>query len=233
MHIAREAAIVSKNMSRVHSKDTSIEVQLRKALWHKGYHYRKNYKATITLIDAFPQTVKEAGMIWFTSDLHFDHEKIIKHANRPFSCVEEMNAALIHNWNSRIDVSDDVYILGDLSMKGATYVNELLAKLNGRKYLIKGNHDKFADQTTFDRNLLIWIQNYYEFDYQNERFILFHYPIEEWNHFFHGSIHLHGHQHNHADYNCQNRERGLRRYDVGVDANNMSPVSIDEIINFF
>ena len=34
-----------KNMRSIHSKDTSIELQLRKALWHKGYRYRKNYKA--------------------------------------------------------------------------------------------------------------------------------------------------------------------------------------------
>lgn len=32
-----------KAMQHVHSKDTSIEVKLRKALWHKGYRYRKNY----------------------------------------------------------------------------------------------------------------------------------------------------------------------------------------------
>lgn len=34
-----------KNMSRIRSKDTSIELILRKALWHHGYRYRKNYKA--------------------------------------------------------------------------------------------------------------------------------------------------------------------------------------------
>ncbi len=33
-----------KNMSRIKGKDTEIEIRLRKALWHKGYRYRKNYK---------------------------------------------------------------------------------------------------------------------------------------------------------------------------------------------
>ena len=32
-----------RNMSNIKGKDTSIEVRLRKALWHKGYRYRKNY----------------------------------------------------------------------------------------------------------------------------------------------------------------------------------------------
>lgn len=34
-----------KNMQRIRSKDTKIEMLLRKALWEKGYRYRKNYKA--------------------------------------------------------------------------------------------------------------------------------------------------------------------------------------------
>ncbi|NYB75773.1 hypothetical protein HZF24_16610 [Sedimentibacter hydroxybenzoicus DSM 7310] len=44
---------------------------------------------------------------------------------------------------------------------------------------------------------------------------------------------MHGHQHNHADYNHQDLERGLRRFDVGVDVNDMSSVSIDNIVAFF
>ena len=35
----------SRTMSHIHKKDTSIELKLRKALWHKGYRYRKNYSA--------------------------------------------------------------------------------------------------------------------------------------------------------------------------------------------
>lgn len=33
-----------KNMQHIRSKDTAIELKLRKALWEKGYRYRKNYK---------------------------------------------------------------------------------------------------------------------------------------------------------------------------------------------
>ena len=49
--------------------------------------------------------------------------------------------------------------------------------------------------------------------------------IRKWNGFFRGSIMLHRHQHNHEDYNVSNREAGLCRYDVGVDANHMSPAT--------
>lgn len=40
----RDKETISKNMGCIRSKDTSIEVKLRKELWHKGYRYRKNYK---------------------------------------------------------------------------------------------------------------------------------------------------------------------------------------------
>ncbi len=40
----RSQEAVSKNMQKIRSEDTSIELRLRKALWHKGYRYRKNYK---------------------------------------------------------------------------------------------------------------------------------------------------------------------------------------------
>lgn len=172
-------------------------------------------------------------MIHFTSDLHFYHENIIKHTNRPFPDAKEMNRALIRNWNKKISPADEVYILGDVTMKGAAYATEALTQLNGRKYLIKGNHDQFADQKDFDGDIFEWIKDYYELKYENELFILFHYPIVNWNRCFRGSIHLHGHQHNQPDYNYQNLEIGLRRYDVGVDANDMFPVSIVDVRSFF
>ena len=172
-------------------------------------------------------------MIYFTSDLHFYHEKIIQHTNRPFASREEMNQKLIHNWNKRVKDSDKIYILGDLTMKGASYATEVLMQLNGKKYLIRGNHDRFVNQPDFNPNLFAWIKEYDELTYQNHRFILFHYPIKEWNGFFRGSIHLHGHQHNHSSYNYENLEKGLKCFDVGVDANEMEPVSIEDILAFF
>ena len=72
------------------------------------------------------------------------------------------------------------------------------------------------------------VKQMHELKYEGHTFVLFHYPG-----FYHGAIHLHGHQHNHAVVNYRNRDNGLLRYDVGVDANAMAPVSIQEIIAFF
>lgn len=172
-------------------------------------------------------------MIYFTSDLHFKHENVIKHANRPFRNADEMDSILIKNWNNTVDVNDDVYILGDFTMKGVEVAESILMNLKGKKHMIRGNHDRFLDQKNFNSYYFVEILPYKEITYKNTRFVLFHYPIAEWNHYFRNSIHLHGHQHNHEDYNLNNKENKLLRYDVGVDANHFRPISIDDIIEFF
>lgn len=172
-------------------------------------------------------------MIFFTSDLHFGHKNIISATQRPFPSAEEMDVALIKNWNRRIRPDDEVYILGDFTMKGPQQAIGILRQLNGWKYLVRGNHDLFVDKTSFDRSLFEWVKDYHSLSYQKRQFILFHYPIAEWDRSHHGSIHLHGHQHNKAAHNAANAEQELLRYDVGVDANGMAPVSIEEVLNFF
>lgn len=172
-------------------------------------------------------------MIFFTADLHFYHDKIIRHTQRPFHNVEEMNKALIKKWNDKISSNDEVYILGDFTMKGADLASAILYSLKGKKHLVRGNHDNFIDDPQFDRSLFASIQDYLEIVYCNTNFILFHYPIVEWNGSGKGAIALHGHQHNHKGYNVKNLQNGVFRYDVGVDANGMEPISAEEIIDFF
>jgi DNA mismatch endonuclease (patch repair protein) len=69
--MSRDPEIVSKNMRKIHSKDTSIEIQLRKALWHKGYRYRKNYKA----LPGSPDIVLTKYKIAIFCDSEFFHGK--------------------------------------------------------------------------------------------------------------------------------------------------------------
>lgn len=69
--MSRDLSIVSKNMSKIHSKDTSIELLLRKALWHKGYRYRKNYK----VLPGSPDIVLTKYKIAIFCDSEFFHGK--------------------------------------------------------------------------------------------------------------------------------------------------------------
>ena len=77
--------------------------------------------------------------IFFIADTHFGDDNIRNYENRPFDSVEQMDETLIKNWNSVVSESDTVYVLGDFRASG--YEKETLSRLNGTKYLVKGNHD--------------------------------------------------------------------------------------------
>ena len=61
----------SENMRRIRSKNTKIEIALRKALWHKGYRYRKNYEA----LPGEPDIVLTKQKIAIFCDSEFFHGK--------------------------------------------------------------------------------------------------------------------------------------------------------------
>ena len=79
--------------------------------------------------------------IFFTADTHWGHRNIIKYCQRPFADVDEMNETLITNWNNSVGKDDIVFHLGDFAMGGSADWSRLLDRLNGRIYLILGNHD--------------------------------------------------------------------------------------------
>ena len=142
-------------------------------------------------------------MNYYISDMHFFHKNVTKAGknfdNRPFETVEEMHRVMKEKWNSRITNGDTVYILGDISMRGTN--EELIAyvaRLKGKKVLIKGNHDCVSDLRY--KNLFEEICDYKEItDYIGQdsyRLVLSHYPILMWNGQHRGAIHLYGHTHN-------------------------------------
>ncbi len=106
--------------------------------------------------------------------------------------------------------------------------NEMIQKMNGKKYLISGNHDKNYDPGLFED-----VRDFMTVSLNRQYFALMHYPMLSWPKKNSGSIQLHGHIHSRMDYNEQNSEEGVLRYDVGVDANNFYPVSVKQIIDFF
>lgn len=79
--------------------------------------------------------------IYFTSDTHFNHENILSFCHRPFTGLNSMNEGLIENWNSRVNKDDTVYHLGDFAMGPKELHAGFLKRLNGKKILVRGNHD--------------------------------------------------------------------------------------------
>ena len=135
-----------------------------------------------------------------------------------------MNEVMLSKWNNKINKNDQVYILGDFAFGDSDSVYKLLNKLNGNKFLIKGNHDYFIKHKQI-ANQFAWIKDYYRLKYNKLKIILFHYPIMTWDCKHYNSIHLYGHIHNNKLEHEQKNS-----YNVGVDVNNFEPVSLEEIL---
>lgn len=168
--------------------------------------------------------------VFVTSDLHFWHKNVMKYENRPWETVEQMNQGLIDNWNSVVDSSDTVYILGDLSLNGWSKVKDIVEQLNGNKIMIVGNHDsKWLRSKELDK-YFVEITHYKKLKYKDHIFVMSHYPIACWEGMEHGYIHLYGHIHG----NSHNLPQGFNKfqsYHVGVDTNHYKPVDLDWLID--
>lgn len=83
------------------------------------------------------------GNVWFTSDLHLGHERIVELSHRPFDSIHQHDAAIFDRWTAKVRDGDLVYVLGDLSVEGSyKHALGMMAELPGRKRLITGNHDR-------------------------------------------------------------------------------------------
>jgi len=137
-----------------------------------------------------------------------------------------MDMAMIERWNSVVRAKDTVYHLGDFSFHEASVNETILKALNGKKILIRGNHDK--KQTLRLRG---WsaVHDYFEMRQGKHFLAMFHYPMASWNRSYHGSVHLHGHTHGNFKPARWGDGSPQKVLDVGVDTHNFTPWSWDEI----
>lgn len=180
---------------------------------------------------------QDGSKVFFTSDTHFGHENIIKWCNRPYSSVEEMNESLIENWNSTVEPDDTVFHLGDFAFGGAELWKEVLTRLNGKIYLILGNHDEKNFRESY-REYFEGISWQMKLRIEGRSIYLNHCPFLCYG----GSYRtpenavwqLHGHTHEMQGENLGEDYPRLQyrfpyQYDVGVDFNNYKPISFTEL----
>lgn len=174
-------------------------------------------------------------MKFYTSDLHLGHIKILKYENRPFKDVDEMNRVLVENWNHKVRKNDEVYILGDFGFIKGDVANYYLDQLNGRKYLIKGNHDSyFLNHSKFDASKFEWIKDYATVKDHGIRIVMSHYPMAVWDGMHHGSLHFYGHIHSNTNTpHPLNFDLGPNAFNVGCDVRNYEPVTLEELFSVF
>ncbi len=160
--------------------------------------------------------------IWFTSDTHWNHSSIIRYTNRPFANVCEMNEALIENWNSVVDPKDTIYHIGDFGIGNTSDLLKIFNKLNGCKFLVKGNHDK---KNVYN---LPWQHQYQQkgLTIGKDYIWMCHYPMRSWNRSYHGSFHVYGHVHS----QCKVYGKSL---DVGSDSWDYTPVNFETLKYIF
>ena len=171
-------------------------------------------------------------MIWFTSDLHLGHDKDFIVQARGFKTVEEMNAEIIRRWNERVYPDDDVYVLGDLTLGDVEDGIRLIAKLNGYLHIIRGNHDTDKKVERYlELPNVVSVEYATVFKYKKAIFWLSHYPTITANYdddkpWAKHLTCLFGHTHQEQPFYNNNPYI----YNVGMDAHNCIPISIEEII---
>ncbi len=185
--------------------------------------------------------------IFYTSDLHWGHEatctKFTRNDGtplRPFSCAQEMDEEMIRRWNATVSPNDKVYVLGDVAMRNQHL--KTMGRVNGKKTLIRGNHDIFDI-----RDYLKYFSEVHAIRYPDTReFVMTHIPLHPDSVRERYKYNIHGHLH--ANRVTIEVERTIRKYadgsfdsdvvrvidpmylNVCVEHTDYTPISHDEVL---
>ena len=205
----------------------------------------------------FLKNMAMANNIWFTSDLHYSHVgQLYFHDERrklagislddlhnmPKSeIIKIYDEWLIDLWNSTVKKGDVVYHLGDFCFGNRERTEYILNKLRGKKFFIRGNHDKSLNgnecflEGLWDIKEAKFSHEMFPFIDPNETFCceLCHYPMLAWNRRTHGTAMIHGHTHSATDK--LNEDSLELRVDVGLDSelSNYQFVSLEKLYEHF
>ena len=172
-------------------------------------------------------------MIYYIGDMHLGHQRVIEYDLRPYETVEEMDAALIKNWNSVVTENDDIYIMGDFIYRSSHVATYYLKQLKGRKHLIIGNHDL---KTIEDEAACTCFDSIERLGYVKDGdadVVMCHYPIAEWNgkrRKKNKSYHVYSHIHNRKDETYGFMRRQKNAFNAGCMINNFTPVTLQQLI---
>ena len=162
--------------------------------------------------------------VFYTSDTHFRHRKILEYQpNRGFNDIDEMDEAIISNWNAIVPPDATVIHHGDFAFSSKTRKREFKSRLNGNIILLLGNHDYHRECAEIFGEDNVKHCLYYRVD--DQWIYSCHYPMASWTDAEDGSWMLHGHYHGHKVDDTL-----YKRKDVGIDTiSEMRPYRHSEI----
>ena len=163
-------------------------------------------------------------MIFYTADLHFHYKPFLP--GRPFASVEEMDEAMIRLWNETVTDEDSVYVVGDVGYNGGYVPGDALGRLQGRKHLIRGNHDTGFENAPKLFDYFETVTDFNEIDDGETHILLCHYPILYRKRGY--MIHGHLHQARGPEYGMLRQMP--RMLNAGVDVNFYRPVTLAQLV---
>jgi calcineurin-like phosphoesterase family protein len=164
--------------------------------------------------------------VFLTADLHLGHKGVVTfdgvHGTklRPWDNVEEMNEALVERWNAKVKPGDKTYVLGDVALSKRWL--ELLLRMNGKKILVKGNHDQ--------EELKEYVKYFSDVRAIQKKgdFLLSHVPIHPMSLTRWSKGNIHGHLHD-GRVLLEDGSIDKRYICVSVEHTNFAPISLDEV----
>ena len=193
--------------------------------------------------------LEKCQRLFFTSDTHYNHANICtatttwvgaENLTRKFNTLNHMNDTLVNNINELVGENDVLIHLGDWSFGGFEKISEFRNRIICKNiHLTYGNHDHHIRNNKEDiKDIFSSTHDYLFLDIRRPSivgkgqmdkysFVCMHYPIASWDSMNDGVIHLHGHVH--LPPNLRLGEG--KSLDVGVDGNNLHPISLDEVLS--
>jgi calcineurin-like phosphoesterase family protein len=167
---------------------------------------------------------------WFCSDHHFGHANILNFVNnegkifRPFKDIDEHDEMIIKWHNELVSPSDRVYIMGDLAINKKSIPK--VARLNGRKKLIKGNHDifKLKDYLPYFDDIVSYRV------YPEHGIIVSHIPVHECQLERRFKFNFHGHLHDNIVLDMKTKHPDKRYINLCLEKTNFRPVEMNDLL---
>jgi len=190
--------------------------------------------------------LKKDQRLFFTSDTHYGHSNICSattkwdnasNMTREFNSLDHMNTTIVNNINNTVGEDDILIHLGDWSFGGLDNIEDFRRRIVCKNiHLVLGNHDHHIERNKdYVQNLFSSVSQYLRLEVRRpinkattEKFIFvcMHYPIASWHDMNQGVIHLFGHVHLPSHI----RIADGKAMDVGVDGNNLYPISLEEVL---